>query len=63
MSRLNKATTLPVEGAPAFKDPADRRAEAVARSMFTVVGSAVRPVLAGLCGAGRPVGAGPKMCL
>ena len=47
MSRLNKATTLPVKGAPTFKDPADRRAEAVAHSMFTVVGSAVRPVLAG----------------
>ena len=47
MSRLSKATTLPVEGAPAFKDPADRKVEAVARSMFTVVGSAVRPVLAG----------------
>ena len=41
------ATTLPVEGAPAFQDPADRRVEAVARSLFTVVGSAVRPALAG----------------
>ena len=47
MSRLSKATTLPVEWAPAFKDPADSRVEAVALSLFTVVGSAVRPTLAG----------------
>ena len=47
MSRLSKATTLPVEGAPAFKDPADKRVEAVARSLFTVAGSALRPALAG----------------
>lgn len=46
VSRLNKETKIPVEGSPSFKDPADRRAEAVARSMFTVVGSALRPVLA-----------------
>lgn len=46
MSRLNKVTTIPVEGTPAFKDPTNRRAEAVARSIFMVVGAALRPVLA-----------------
>ena len=46
VSRLNKATTIPVEGTPAFKDPADRRSEAVGRSIFSMLGSALRPILA-----------------
>ena len=48
VSRLNKITTIPVEGAPAFKDPADKRAEAVTRYLYTVVGSAVRPTVVGV---------------
>ena len=36
-----------MDGAPAFEDSADGRMEAVARSIFAVGGSAVRPVLAG----------------
>lgn len=44
--RLNKATMIQVEGSSSFKDPADRKAEAVAWSMFTLAGSALCPVLA-----------------
>lgn len=37
---------VPVEESLAFKDPADRKAESVARNMFTIAGSALRPILA-----------------
>ena len=46
VAQLNKETTLPVEGAPSFKDHTDRRSEAVTRSIFTMLGSALRPILA-----------------
>ena len=46
VAQLNKVTTLPVEGTLAFKDYAHRRSEAVTRSMFTMLGSALRPILA-----------------
>ena len=47
VSRLNKLTTIPVEGDPAFKDPADKKAEAITRNLYMVVGSAVRPTIVG----------------
>ncbi|XP_018421650.1 PREDICTED: leucine-rich PPR motif-containing protein, mitochondrial [Nanorana parkeri] len=33
VSRLNKATVIPVEDSPSFRDPSDRKAEAVAHSV------------------------------
>lgn len=33
---LNKSTMIPVEESPAFKEPADRKAESVAHNMFTM---------------------------
>ena len=44
ISRLNNATVIPVEDAPSFKD--DRKAEAVSRAIFFLIGSTFRPVIA-----------------
>ena len=44
VSRLNKATVIPVEDSPSFRDPVDRKAEALSRTMFSLAGSALRPV-------------------
>lgn len=38
VSRLNKATMIPVEESLSFKGPADRKAESVARAIFTIAG-------------------------
>lgn len=46
ISRLNKATIIPVEESPSFKDPVDRKAESIACTRFTIDGLALQPVLA-----------------
>uniref|UniRef100_A0A803J2E4 Lamina-associated polypeptide 2 alpha C-terminal domain-containing protein n=1 Tax=Xenopus tropicalis TaxID=8364 RepID=A0A803J2E4_XENTR len=46
VSRLSKATALPVPDASAFKDPTDKKMEGLLKANFLSVGSALRPVLA-----------------
>lgn len=46
ISRINNVTMIQVEESPYFKDPTDRKVESVARSLFTIPGSALCFVLA-----------------
>lgn len=41
----NKTRTVPVEDVPSFKDPTDKRLEALYRAMFSLADSALDPVL------------------
>ena len=45
ISRLNKATVIPVEDTSSLKDPVDRKMEAESRTIFSLIGSAFRPVI------------------
>uniref|UniRef100_A0A6I8RXR4 Lamina-associated polypeptide 2 alpha C-terminal domain-containing protein n=1 Tax=Xenopus tropicalis TaxID=8364 RepID=A0A6I8RXR4_XENTR len=46
VSRLSKATTLPVPDASAFKDPTDKKLEGFLKAAFSASGSALLPILA-----------------
>uniref|UniRef100_A0A803JFK7 Lamina-associated polypeptide 2 alpha C-terminal domain-containing protein n=1 Tax=Xenopus tropicalis TaxID=8364 RepID=A0A803JFK7_XENTR len=46
VSRLSKATTLPVPDASAFKDPTDKKLEGFLKASFSASGSALLPILA-----------------
>lgn len=48
VAHLNKMTTIPVEHAPAFRDPTDKRLEALSRTMKSFVAPIFYPTLIGI---------------
>lgn len=48
VAHLNKMTTIPVEHAPAFRDPTDKRLEALSRTMKSFVAPIFYPILFGI---------------
>ncbi|XP_044151545.1 nuclear pore complex protein Nup155 [Bufo gargarizans] len=46
VARLAKATTLPLADAASLSDPADKRVDSLAKSVFIAAGAAIRPAFA-----------------